>query len=369
MLLALKEKVSGWVAYVVVGLITIPFAFWGIQQYFGLLGNEDVIVVGDTNIQLLEFEELVTERRRALELSGRSDVDNTELRKLVARDIIGRAVLEEVIKDAEYVVPETLLKNVIVGNKDFWRDGVFDKDWYTQVLKRSGLTPPIYESRLQRNLKSSTFVSAIRDTGFVLPNEEQQYSRLAGEKRDISYVLPVIEHFVVEDDVKESDLVTFFEDNRDRYRSPLRLKLKYVELNFDDILNEANITTKQITTYYTENEADFTISETRSVRAISVGSDEDGISSQDKAAELRRKILQSSQDAIVILEEAMEGEGSVFVDFVENLQEYDIEDDAMREDIFSLREGEVTDIRELDEETSQFFYSRASDPRADTAAR
>ena len=356
MLLALKEKVSGWVAYVIVGLIAIPFAFWGIQQYFGLLGSEDVVVVEDMKIQLPEFEALVAEKRREYELASTLNIDDVTLRGLVARDIVSRAVLDKILKDTEYMVSEASLKSAVVRNEEFWQDGGFDRERYVQILKRVGLSPASYENRLQRDLEYSTFIAAIRDTGFVLPNEERQYTRLVGEERDISYVFPVIKSFVVEDEIKEIDLVAFFDDNKEKYRSSLMLKLKYVELNFDDLLDAASVTTEQVTAYYAENKVNFTILETRSVRTVTVESNGDGPGNQNRARQLRRKILHAPQDTVVILEKAMEEDGnSVFVDFVEDLQEYDIEDEAMREDIFSLHEGGLTNILKLDEETSQFF--------------
>ena len=35
MLLAIRDKAHGWIAWVIVILISIPFALWGIQEYLG----------------------------------------------------------------------------------------------------------------------------------------------------------------------------------------------------------------------------------------------------------------------------------------------------------------------------------------------
>ena len=35
MLTAIRYRVSGWIAYFIVLLISIPFALWGVDQYFG----------------------------------------------------------------------------------------------------------------------------------------------------------------------------------------------------------------------------------------------------------------------------------------------------------------------------------------------
>ncbi|MDP6489078.1 MAG: SurA N-terminal domain-containing protein, partial [SAR324 cluster bacterium] len=35
MLSSIRNKSKGWIAYLIVGLITIPFALFGIQSYLG----------------------------------------------------------------------------------------------------------------------------------------------------------------------------------------------------------------------------------------------------------------------------------------------------------------------------------------------
>ncbi|MDW8479754.1 MAG: SurA N-terminal domain-containing protein [Xanthomonadales bacterium] len=50
MLQALREKMTGWVALLVIGLLIIPFAFFGIDQYFTGLRETWVAKVGDREI-------------------------------------------------------------------------------------------------------------------------------------------------------------------------------------------------------------------------------------------------------------------------------------------------------------------------------
>jgi peptidyl-prolyl cis-trans isomerase D len=60
MLSSIKDKTKGWVAYLIVGLITIPFALFGVSEY--LTGTSNIIVasVGSDDISkeayLKEFD-------------------------------------------------------------------------------------------------------------------------------------------------------------------------------------------------------------------------------------------------------------------------------------------------------------------------
>ncbi|MEO1945011.1 MAG: SurA N-terminal domain-containing protein, partial [Candidatus Thioglobus sp.] len=55
MLSTIRNKSKGWVAYLIVGLITVPFALFGINQYFTGVSNVAVAVVNDDDIMKDEF--------------------------------------------------------------------------------------------------------------------------------------------------------------------------------------------------------------------------------------------------------------------------------------------------------------------------
>ena len=50
MLGAIRKKSKGWVAYLIVGLITVPFALFGIQQYVGGSSNSVIAIVDGEDI-------------------------------------------------------------------------------------------------------------------------------------------------------------------------------------------------------------------------------------------------------------------------------------------------------------------------------
>jgi len=54
MLSSIKNKTKGWVAYLIVGLITIPFALFGINEYF--TGASNIVVASvDKRFQKKSF--------------------------------------------------------------------------------------------------------------------------------------------------------------------------------------------------------------------------------------------------------------------------------------------------------------------------
>ncbi|MDP7522767.1 MAG: SurA N-terminal domain-containing protein, partial [Arenicellales bacterium] len=66
MLTTIKEKATGWVAWAIVILITIPFALWGIQSYFEGGTNVVVAEVDGDEITLGVYQSALADKRRAV---------------------------------------------------------------------------------------------------------------------------------------------------------------------------------------------------------------------------------------------------------------------------------------------------------------
>ena len=64
MLQALREKTSGWIAFIILASVGVPFAFFGINNYFETQSESFVARVGKQEISPQEFRERI-ERLRA----------------------------------------------------------------------------------------------------------------------------------------------------------------------------------------------------------------------------------------------------------------------------------------------------------------
>ena len=92
MLQNIRDRATGWIAYVIVIGISIPFALWGIDQYF-TGGNVIVAEVNDTKISAERLNGEYQDRLREMQSIISKDQDEAELQK----KIIKRTVLDELI--------------------------------------------------------------------------------------------------------------------------------------------------------------------------------------------------------------------------------------------------------------------------------
>jgi peptidyl-prolyl cis-trans isomerase D len=101
----IRDKSTGWIAYIIVIGISIPFALWGIDQYF-TGGN---IIVAEINETKISSERLNNEYQdRLQEMKGMISKDESEAE--LQKKIIKRSVLDELIDSV-------LVRNFVNKNK------------------------------------------------------------------------------------------------------------------------------------------------------------------------------------------------------------------------------------------------------------
>ncbi|OYY54313.1 MAG: hypothetical protein B7Y53_06400, partial [Halothiobacillus sp. 28-55-5] len=66
MLMDLRERIRGWVAYAIIGLISVPFVLWGVGEYFTGGKNKPVAEVDGLPISQQAYEQAVSQQRQAI---------------------------------------------------------------------------------------------------------------------------------------------------------------------------------------------------------------------------------------------------------------------------------------------------------------
>ena len=90
MLEVIRTHAKTWIAKVILALITVPFAFWGIDSYFSGGGKAVTVAsVGDTEISEREFQQALNNQRDGIqEQGGKADVNNPAFRKQVLDQLV-----------------------------------------------------------------------------------------------------------------------------------------------------------------------------------------------------------------------------------------------------------------------------------------
>lgn len=158
------RKHMNWMMWVIVGLVTVTFLFFGI--YPSNVGGGTVAKVGGYAITSEEFKRVygnMYDTYRQLLKDQFNESMTKELKTQALRELISNRLM---IQEAERVglkVGDEELQAAIVKMPAFVREGKFDKKTYERVLDRINITPAMFETNQREFLLRQKLEQLIRD--------------------------------------------------------------------------------------------------------------------------------------------------------------------------------------------------------------
>jgi peptidyl-prolyl cis-trans isomerase D len=277
MLGAIRNKSKGWVAYLIVGLITIPFALFGIQDYAARSANTSIAKVDGEDIDInIYYQELNSQQRNLQQQLGAAytqEIDNT-LKQTLLDSLINEKLIENYANSLDIVTLDDEVKSVIEMNQAFLVDGEFSQDRYIQLLRLNSYTPAGYEIAQSKALNREQVKRNLSGSAFMSSTQTEQLNDLASQQREVSYLALNTENYIDQVNVSESQISDYFNDNRSSFIEGRKVKVDFVELTLDAMEEPESPTNDELKSLYDDNAELFTNPERRRAQHILVESEE-----------------------------------------------------------------------------------------------
>jgi peptidyl-prolyl cis-trans isomerase D len=265
---------------VILALIFLPFAFFGVDSYFRGGGvGQAVARVGDYSISQDEFSRALRSRQESLRqlAEGRVDpalLDNPELRYATLDALIQRRLLLEGALRAGLTVSDELVKDIIGRQQAFHDDaGKFSLARYEQYLKSEGMTPVMFEARLRQDIILDQFADGYADTTFIPRSVTERLARLSLQQRELSQYILAPEKFLGQVKLEPDAARKYYDANSPEFRIPERVRVEYLTLSVDSLQQQARLDPAEVQNYYDTNRRLFEVKESRQAAHIFVSAD------------------------------------------------------------------------------------------------
>ena len=275
MLDSLRSAAGTWVAKLLLLLLVLSFAVWGISgQIANGFGGNAVITAGETTVTPIEYR-LAYDRQLSV-LSQRFGTRVTREQAValgvdqqVLSQLVAGAVLDEQARVMNLGVSKDRIA-VLTAEDPAFRGpgGSFDRRQFEFVLRQIGMRPEDYLKNREQVAIRQQIVEAISD-GLSVPDTFLRAVALyQGEDRTVEYL--VLPPALVEpiEAPTEAQLTAYFEENKARYAAPEYRKIDYVKLEPEDIADTSAITDEQVAEDYQRTIAAFTTPERRTIDQI-----------------------------------------------------------------------------------------------------
>ena len=253
MLSALRNAAGTWVAKLLLLLLVVSFAVWGISgsMVTGFGGNS-VVTVGGTTVSPIEYR-LAYDRQIAVMSQQvgtrltREQAKALGLEEQVLAQLVAGAVLDEQASELGLGLSQDKLAQLTMDDPAFkGPGGRFDRQQFEYVLRQIGMRPEDYLQNRGQVAIRQQIVEAVSD-GMKAPDTFLRAVALyRGEDRTAEYI--VLPKSLVEPIEEPSDAVlsSYFDENKQTYAAPEFRKIAYVTLVPENIADEKAISDVQV---------------------------------------------------------------------------------------------------------------------------
>lgn len=293
MLQSIRDGIQGWVSALIIGVICVPFAFWGVTSYF--TGGGDVVVaeVDDGEISQASFQRAYQSQYQAEQrrLGNAADlIDEQALKLQVLESLVSREAITQHVQKVGYDIDDAKIVEAITRNPYLQQDGEFSQSRYGQFLAALGMDASSYEASLRTSLRVGQLQAALVDSVTVSDDEVERLWRLQNQTRDVAAVQIKVQDLLKSVKVSDEDIQAWYEDNLDNYVSEERLRVQYIELNLADLSERVDVSDEDIAARYEEDKDRFVTPEQRRASHILIGGDASD-AAKEKLEALKARVL------------------------------------------------------------------------------
>jgi peptidyl-prolyl cis-trans isomerase D len=273
MLLAIRERIMGFLGWVILSLIFVAFAFWGLDSYLQSSSITYAARVNDTEISSRQLENAYQSLAARLRETLGNDLDKAGfdeamLRERALDNLVSEELLVQAADEAGFSVPDAAVAAEINSIDVFKQDGVFSKEQYMRVLRNQGMSPDLFEWTLKRDLIANQMKTGIAFTAAATSDDFSRIYRLEAQQRSFDHLL--LPKSLVADrvTVSDADIEEYYSSNNNAYMSREQVRVQYIELDAADMQVDSIVDEERVEALYEEQAVRFVTPEERRARHI-----------------------------------------------------------------------------------------------------
>ena len=347
------------IVQIFLGLITLPFAFWGVDSYVRNSGaGNDVASIGDSRVTVQQFDQALRERqdqmRQAMGASFKPEMINSpEARLSVLNSLIDQQLLMLESSKNRLVVTDGALRDVIGSIPSLQEDGKFSMEKYERALRAQGMSQPQFEAKLRQDLTLRQLMGTISDSAFVSQAQATTILNLQLEERQYSEFRIAPEQYADKVKVDADAVKKFYDQNQAQFEIPEQVKVEYVILSLDSMLSQISVSDAEIKARFEGHKDKYQQPEERRASHILIVAKTEGekAAAKAKAEEVLKEVRKTPAKFADLAKQYSQDPGSAKSGGDLGYFGRGMMVKAFEEAVFKQKEGEISDVLE-----SEFGY-------------
>lgn len=278
MLRGLHKATSNWLGRVVtgiiLGLIAVSFAVWGVGDIFRGFGRSTVAKIGKTEITVEQFRQIYSEKLQQLSRQiGRPIPTDQAIALGLPRQMLGQLIaesaLDENARQMRLGLSDAEIAKRITSDPSFrGPTGQFDRVRFDQIIRQAGYTEARFVAEQRRIVARREIAEAVSGGLKIPASAIEVQHRFLNEERNIEFI--ALDRQQAGDIPPPSDdvLSRYFDERKTLYRSPEYRKLDILVLSPLDSARWSEVSDADARKAYEERRARYVTPERREVQQI-----------------------------------------------------------------------------------------------------
>lgn len=258
MLQRLHERIKGWIAGTIIGVISLSFVLWGVQYYLqsARAGGGTVAKVDGKKITENELNSAYQRIQRQFTTHNGAPptpTQNKQLKQFALQNLILNNVLLLAAENAGFRISQNQVNQFIMSIPNFAQNGIFSTQRYQQFLYSNSLTPNQFAQRASNLLLVNQVKMGMQSSAFVLPQEAKTGYGLLYQQRNFGYFVIASARFANSVKVTPQAIAKYYQQHQDTFKTPEKVSIAYIRLSPQAISKTTQVSKAEIKQYYQDN--------------------------------------------------------------------------------------------------------------------
>jgi len=333
------------IAQVILGILIIPFAAFGLDSYFGGgPGEKEIATVGGTPISRDELERALRDAQARLRAQlgegATADMLNAEeLRQVVLDQLVTQRMLALYAKQMQMSISSEQLQQAVA--EIFKENGQFSPTRYRAFLIQREMSSAHFEAQFAQELLTQQLEGSISGSSLVARHSARRLLAARLEERVVREMRFPVAPYLASIEIDEAAIKAFYDEHAARFELAERIKAEYLVFNEQSLQSKIQIAEADIQKAYQD------WPEERHVRHILIepasDTDEAGEAAKKQAEEIAATLRRNPSRFPALAKEKSQDPGSSEVGGdLGYIARDGVMEAPFEEAVFALKQGEIS---------------------------
>jgi peptidyl-prolyl cis-trans isomerase D len=280
-----------WLAMLIIGALALVFAAWGAYGIVDLglgSGNYAAKVDGE-KVSVEDAQEAWQQQQIQWQqrVGGELPEDlKGRLQDQLLEGMVRDALIGKRSYDLGYRVSDQQIHDQIRRIPAFQLEGKYSPDQARYALDRLGMSLPVFEASIRRDMQRGQIENGLRVSDFVTPTELKRLQELVSGQREVRFATIAADKYAAAAKVDDAAIEAYYKKNQSQFMTTEYVQLAYAEVRLEQLASQVTVSDEEITAFYDKNKDKYVSAEKRRSHHILIESGSDDAAALKKAQDV-----------------------------------------------------------------------------------